>query len=262
MNAENRIFLELYKEDKKDIPNMESINPLMLGMSDDKFYIALKKLKDKGVIKGVRFTKDLYGRIVKAYLNGISLTESAEEYYKNFVVHERGEKEFSINQKKRIFISHSSKDKKYVDAIVELMEAIGVPENGIFYSSLFGYGIPQGANMYEYLLKQFREYRPKIYYILSDNFYSSQICMNEMGAAWSLECEFLPIFLPGFDLNHMTGPVSSNIIGLKLDDEINEVRGRLGEMKDDLISYFNLPRISEAKWERKRELFIRNINNI
>ena len=45
-------------------------------------------------------------------------------------------------------------------------------------------------------------------------------------------------------------------MGIKLDDNIDIVKMRLKEIRDDLLSFFNLPKISEEKWERKRDMFI------
>ena len=43
---------------------------------------------------------------------------------------------------KSVFVSHATKDKELVAAIVDLIEdGIGVPESEIFCSSLDGYGI-------------------------------------------------------------------------------------------------------------------------
>ena len=49
----------------------------------------------------------------------------------------------------KLFISHSSKDKKYADAFVKLIETIGLPKNSFFYSSQPNSGIPNGAHIYD-----------------------------------------------------------------------------------------------------------------
>ncbi len=45
---------------------------------------------------------------------------------------------------KSIFISHSKKDIEYVDVLIDILEAIGVPSGKIFCTSFEGYGIPLG----------------------------------------------------------------------------------------------------------------------
>ena len=44
--------------------------------------------------------------------------------------------------KTKIFISHATKDKDYVSALVNLLEDMGLRERQIFCSSASGYGIP------------------------------------------------------------------------------------------------------------------------
>lgn len=39
-------------------------------------------------------------------------------------------------------------------------------------------------------------------------------------------------------------------MGIKLDENIDIIKMRLKEIRDDRISFFNLPKISEGKWER------------
>lgn len=42
----------------------------------------------------------------------------------------------------KLFISHSSKDKEYMDALVELLEDIGMPDGSFVCTSVPGHGIP------------------------------------------------------------------------------------------------------------------------
>ena len=259
MNAENRVFLELYTEYNKDIPNIQSINARRLEMPENIFNYALQKLQDKNIISGLKVTRDCNGTILKVYLDRVWLTENAMRYYNTMKLH----KDTYIEQKnispKKIFISHSSADVKYAAAVIELMESIGVPENGIFCSSLAGYGIPLGENIYDYIREQLLEYNIKACIILSDNFYSSSTCLNEIGAIGFLKLNNFQIFLPSFNLENMKGVLRSDIIGIKLDDDLDTLKERLREMRDDLLSFFGLPRMSEAKWERKRNEFIENV---
>ena len=54
----------------------------------------------------------------------------------------------------KIFISHSSDDVKYVRRIVEFLEDLNVPEDGIFCSSIPEYGIPGGEKIFDFLRGQ------------------------------------------------------------------------------------------------------------
>lgn len=65
----------------------------------------------------------------------------------------------------RLFISHSSRDIVYVSYFVQLLRAIGITEQTMFCSSIKGYGIPLGENIYDYLKQQFQNYRLKVIFI-------------------------------------------------------------------------------------------------
>lgn len=54
-----------------------------------------------------------------------------------------------------VFISHSSKDKAFVEALVELLESIGFDENNLFCSSVDGYGIGLGEDIFNTLKNLF-----------------------------------------------------------------------------------------------------------
>lgn len=262
MSVEERVFLELYEEDQKYMPDMRAISALSLGMPDDVFNFALDKLQQRGIIKGLKVTKDYDGKIVKVYMSGVQLTENAARYYNDLMRYntQRTAGKDESYKKSKIFISHASLDEKYVKAIVELMEDIGVPEKGIFCSSLPEYNVPLDREIYDYIREQLLEYQVKVYFVLSSNFFDSATCLNEVGAVWSLKLDDSRIFLPGFDPSQMKGVLSPSKVGIKLDDDKNIVRGRLGEMRDNLISFFGLPKMSELKWERKREEFIQEIS--
>lgn len=165
-------------------------------------------------------------------------------------------------KKTKIFISHSSKDIEYVRKIVVFFEDINIPEDGIFCSSIPEYGIPGGKKIYEFLREQFENYNLHVVFVLSDNYYESVASMNEMGAAWVLRNEYTTILLPGFNFSQIKGVLDPTEIATKLDDHTDVVYARLGELKDKVISEFNLDTISANKWERKRNAFVRDILSI
>lgn len=167
-----------------------------------------------------------------------------------------------IQESTKIFISHSSKDKAYADALVELLEHLGFDENNLFCSSIFGYGIPLGEDIYEYLKNQFNTYNLHVIFMLSENYYKSIACLNEMGAAWILHNSYTTILLPGFTFEEIKGAVNPNQISLKLDGDLDEVKERLGQLKNNFQKTFGLNPISDIRWEKKRDDFIRVVLNI
>ncbi len=89
---------------------------------------------------------------------------------------------FEMKKKPLIFISHSSKNKDQVAKIAELLRSINLsPRRDIFCSSLPGYGIPNGANIFDFLRKRFRNYDLHIIFVHSPEYYESAVSLNEMG---------------------------------------------------------------------------------
>ena len=98
--------------------------------------------------------------------------------------------------------------------------------------------------------------------VLSDNYYQSVACMNEMGAAWVLKNDYTTILLPGFEFKEIKGAINPRQIGLKLDGDLDDVKEKLGQLKDTLGQKFGLSPLSDVRWERKRDTFISAVSKI
>jgi hypothetical protein len=191
----------------------------------------------------------------------LAIRKNIEKYYlADNQAMELGEETNATHHKKpKIFISHSSQDKNYANYIVDLLEDIGLANNQIFCSSVPGYGIPLDEDIYDYLKRQFQTHDLHVILILSDYYYDSVACMNEMGAAWVLQSKCTTLLLPGFEFKEIKGAINPRQIGLKLDSDLIEVKEKLGQLKDALVQEFQLTQISDVRWERKREEFIEKI---
>jgi hypothetical protein len=121
----------------------------------------------------------------------------------------------------KIFISHSSKNKFYGDKLVDLLRNVGVKENQLIYTSNTAYGIPVGQNIFNWLKSQITE-KPFVIYLLSEEYYQSIACLNEMGAAWIIENKHAAIFTPNFNLSSkefQSGALDPREIGFYISDE-------------------------------------------
>lgn len=121
----------------------------------------------------------------------------------------------------KIFISHSSKNKFYGDKLVDLLRSVGVKENEIIYTSNTAYGIPVAQNIFNWLKSQITE-KPFVIYLLSEEYYQSIACLNEMGAAWIIENKHAAIFTPNFNLSSkefQSGALDPREIGFYISDE-------------------------------------------
>lgn len=121
----------------------------------------------------------------------------------------------------KIFISHSSLNKNYGNILVDLLRGLGINEDDIIFTSNIAYGIPVGKNIFTWLKSQITE-NPFVIYLLSEEYYKSVACLNEMGAAWIIDNEHVAIFTPDFDLKSkefQNGALDPREIGFFINDE-------------------------------------------
>lgn len=161
----------------------------------------------------------------------------------------------------KIFISHFSSDLKYVEPFVELLADIGLTNDNLFCSSVPDYAIPLNQDIYDYLSSLFNDYAMYVIFMLSDNYYRSPACLNEMGAAWVLKNEYTSILLPNFEYEEIKGAVNPNKIGMKLDDDEELLKTRLDELKNLISEKFNI-KVPEMRWEKKRNDFVEKMRKL
>lgn len=162
----------------------------------------------------------------------------------------------------KIFISHASKDKEYVTKLVELLDGMGLDQTQVFCSSLPGYDIPVGSDIFDYLRQQFQEYELHVFLIHSKNYYMSAASLNEMGAAWVLRSNCTSFLLPNFKFEDMTGAINGKSIAIKLDNDETEVKDKLNQLYDTVIREFGLTKKAAVVWETKRDRFIKEVKEI
>lgn len=162
----------------------------------------------------------------------------------------------------KLFISHSTEDQNCVKKLVELFEDIGLDDKMMFCSSYVGYDIPLGEDIYHYLENQFSEYNVQVLFVLSDAYYRSAASLNEMGASWILQKQYSSILLPRFEFRDIRGVINPRKVALKLDNPLEDVKNKLGQLKEKLINDFGLNQMASHKWERKRDQFIEEIAKI
>lgn len=158
-----------------------------------------------------------------------------------------------------VFISHSSKDKVFADALVVLLEDIGFDSSNLFCSSIDGYGVGLSEDIFDTLRSLFNEHDLYVIFIHSPRYYESAVSLNEMGAAWVLKTDFCSLLTTDMEFSNMSGVVNDSKISIKVDN--NDAPARLTELKDKLISLFGLKAIDAIKWERKRQVFLDRVTN-
>ena len=159
-----------------------------------------------------------------------------------------------------VFISHSSKDKDFAEALVVLLEDLGMDSTNVFCSSINGYGVGLSQDIFETLRSLFNEHNLFVIFIHSPRYYKSPVSLNEMGAAWVLKTDFCSFLTSDMEFSNMSGVVNDSKISIKVNN--NDAPARLTELKDKLIALFGLKNIDAIKWERKRNAFLDRVNTI
>jgi hypothetical protein len=166
----------------------------------------------------------------------------------------------NVDQTPLIFLSHCSKDKKYGDALEALIMGLGVQPEQLIYTSHPLHKIPLGENIYDYLRKCMNQ---NIYMIIlwSKSYLESPACLNEMGAAWVKQSNYVGFFTPDFDFGapkfHQCVIGVSNIGAVLKPDSF--CRESMLEFRNHILTLFGL-KIDEKKWTYLLDNFITAIS--
>lgn len=88
---------------------------------------------------------------------------------------------------KKIFISHSSKDKVIIDAFITLLtRGAGLAQGDIFCTSIDGMKIKNGEDIRKHIQENVN-YADFAILLVSKNYKESDVCLNEMGAVWAVD---------------------------------------------------------------------------
>ena len=106
--------------------------------------------------------------------------------------------EIAKSQTGKIFISHSSKDKAIVTKFTNeiLILCLGAENAKIFCTSIEGLGINSGEDFRARIKRELEEAQIVIQ-IISKDYKASEVCLNEMGAAWVLAERVIPLIVDG-----------------------------------------------------------------
>lgn len=163
----------------------------------------------------------------------------------------------------KIFISHSSQDIEFVQPLVTLFGSMGLNSENMFCSSVPGYNVPLDKNIFDYLKMQFKNYDLHVIFVLSENYYNSAACLNEMGAAWILQHKYTSVLIPQFEFHNIKGAIDPMRISIMLDAEKYELKDRLNQLRNEIIDEFHLVASlsQQSIWECHRDEFIRKVNS-
>ena len=160
--------------------------------------------------------------------------------------------------KKKIFISHSSKDIDYVKSFVENILVLGldIPSERIFCSSMEGNGVKSGQYIPDRLREEINKSSLALLFV-SKNYKMSEICLNEVGAAWATLSKetVIPMLLPNTIFSEL-GFLDLNRLGLKL-YEREGILKLIQDCKNELNPSFNV-----EKLHKKIEDYLTDIDKL
>src|SRR6266498_1003983 len=147
----------------------------------------------------------------------------------------------SIN---KIFISHSAKDIKIIESFVEHILRLGldISSERIFCSSMEGHGVRSGRYIPDILRQEIHQSSIALLFI-SKNYKSSEVCLNELGAAWvTLEKEnVIPFLLPDIDFENV-GFLDFGRLGLRVNEK-GDILRLIQDNKEQLNPSFHLEKL-------------------
>lgn len=156
-------------------------------------------------------------------------------------------------KEKLIFISHSGKDKSIIDDFIDLIlhGALSVSIDKIFCTSTDGTKIKSGDDWRNSILKALTTAKIN-FLIITPNYKESEVCMNEMGAAWVTNAKVIPLIVE--PINYKTvGVIQEPIQIEKLTDEKS-----LDRIKDIVQEELSIPNelIKSDRWTSKKKEFV------
>ncbi len=159
---------------------------------------------------------------------------------------------------KKIFISHSGKDKDIAEAFVDLIlhGGLSVPINEIFCTSTEGTKIKSGDDWRKSIKNNIGSAKIN-FLIISPNYKESEVCLNEMGAAWMTDSIVLPLIVPPINLKTVGVIQEPNQIEKLLDES------SLDRIKDIVQAQIDIDNslIKSDRWTSKKKEFIIRINS-
>lgn len=182
------------------------------------------------------------------------LEEIQTEIQMNKEIEKREKKMYS-----KIFLSHNSYDKKYGDAIRNILMSLGLKKEQLIYTSHPLHKIPTGNNIFDYLKHNIQK-DILVIFLWSNEYLKSAACLNEMGAAWIIESDYINMYTPDFDFNnpqYHNCAVDTREMGVVLKNDEHCKIGMV-ELKQKLIRNLGLA-IDEQEWIYSLDEFMKNI---
>ncbi len=162
---------------------------------------------------------------------------------------------------KKIFISYSSKNENISNYLYDLLKKIGVKTNNIYYSSKEETGADYLDNCLESISDEFKNNELLVIFMLSNEFYKSDVCLAEMGARWVTTNQYIPIIIPPLGYSNIRGVLDPMKNSIALTD--SNISTKLDKFKSKIEGFLGLDEVIElSEWTTCKDEFINNIQSI
>ena len=149
---------------------------------------------------------------------------------------------------KKIFISHSSKDKEIVDSFVTLLtRGGGIAQDDIFCTSIDGIKIANGEDIRKHIQENVN-YADFAILLVSKNYKESEICLNEMGAVWAIDKRVKAYVFPDLKEESVGWLINNNAA-----EKLNNPTA-LASLYEELQQFYKLP-LSITGWTAQAKAF-------
>jgi hypothetical protein len=160
--------------------------------------------------------------------------------------------------KDKIFISHSSEDVEIVELFIDkvLKLGLGILQDRIFCTSMEGHRVSGGQYIPDRLKAEIHK-ASLVFLFISKSYKTSEVCLNELGAAWVTldKGKVIPVLLPDIDFKDL-GFLDIKRLGIKLSSK-SGILGLIDDNKTLLNNSFKLSLVT-----RHVEEFIQQIEGL
>ena len=158
----------------------------------------------------------------------------------------------SAKSAKKIFISHSSKDKTIVEAFTNLLRlGANISLDDIFCTSIDDGRIKNGEDIRLHIQNNVN-FADFAILLISSNYKQSEICLNEMGAVWAVDKKVRTYVLPGLQESEVGW-----LIDTKVAEKINDPVA-LAALYDEFVKFYKLTGNTQL-WTAQAEKFLTTI---
>ena len=216
----------------------------------------LKLIKNENCADDGYRMNDLFYRIRNKYSSMLFDIESGRVKI-NRIDNEQAQHNMNKINHPIVFISHASVDKEVIREFIDniLKNGLGLSDENIVCTSFEWTTVPLGEDITEYIHNKI-EKSNVVLTMVSQDYKKSEVCLNEVGAAWALKKRIISIVLPDSDFKQL-GWLFNLDKAIKIDDEDS-----LNHLQRDLCDCLNLQPKLSLNWKPCVSRFLDYFKNI